>query len=60
MTGGGPFFATEVLSVRMYNQTFHYTRVGYGSAIAVVLFVITFTVSALQNWLRGRRGRVEF
>lgn len=60
MTGGGPFFATEVLSVRMYNQTFHYTRVGYGSAIAVVLFVITFAVSALQNWLRGRRGRVEF
>jgi raffinose/stachyose/melibiose transport system permease protein len=60
MTGGGPFFATEVLSVRMYTQTFAYKRVGYGSALAVVLFVITFAVSATQSWLRGRAGRVEF
>jgi raffinose/stachyose/melibiose transport system permease protein len=60
MTGGGPFFATEVLSVRMYNQTFDYNRVGYGSAIAVVLFIITFSASALQSWLRGRDGRVEY
>jgi raffinose/stachyose/melibiose transport system permease protein len=60
MTGGGPFFATEVLSVRMYNQTFDYNRVGYGSAIAVVLFIITFSASAAQSWLRSRGDRVEY
>lgn len=60
MTGGGPFFATEVLSVRMYNQTFDYNRVGYGSSIAVVLFIITFSVSILQSWLRNRGGRIEY
>jgi raffinose/stachyose/melibiose transport system permease protein len=60
MTGGGPFFATEVLSVRMYNQTFDYNRVGYGSAIAVVLFIVTFSASVAQSWFRGRGGRVEY
>jgi ABC-type sugar transport system permease subunit len=60
MTGGGPFFATEVLSVRMYYQSFKFSRMGYGSAIAVVLFLITFTVSALQSWLRSRGERVEY
>jgi len=60
MTGGGPFFATEVLSVRMYFQSFKYSRMGYGSATAVVLFLITFTVSAVQSWLRSRGERVEY
>lgn len=60
MTGGGPFFATEVLSVRMYYQSFKYSRMGYGSAIAVVLFLFTFAVSAVQSWLRTRGERVEY
>jgi ABC-type sugar transport system permease subunit len=60
MTGGGPFFATEVLSVRMYFQTFKFSRVGYGSSIAVVLFAITFGVSAVQFWLRTKGQEVEY
>jgi ABC-type sugar transport system permease subunit len=60
MTGGGPFFATEVLTVRMYYQAFKFSRMGYGSAIAVVLFLITFAVSALQFWLRTRGEQVEY
>lgn len=60
MTGGGPFFATEVLSVRMYYQSFKFGRVGYGSAVAVVLFLLTFAVSALQSRLRSRGARVEY
>jgi ABC-type sugar transport system permease subunit len=60
MTGGGPFFATEVLSVRMYFQTFKFNRMGYGSSIAVILFVITFAVSAVQFWLRTRGEKVEY
>jgi raffinose/stachyose/melibiose transport system permease protein len=60
MTGGGPFFATEVLSVRMYYQTFKFNRMGYGSAIAVILFLITFVVSAIQFWLRTKGEKVEY
>ena len=60
MTGGGPFFATEVLSVRMYYQTFKFNHVGYGSSIAVVLFLITFAVSGMQFWLRTRGEKVEY
>jgi ABC-type sugar transport system permease subunit len=60
MTGGGPFFATEVLSVRMYYQSFKYGRMGYGSATAVILFLFTFAVSAAQSWLRSRSQRVEY
>jgi len=60
MTGGGPFFATEVLSVRMYFQAFKHSRMGYGSAYAAVLFLITFAVSGFQFWLRGRGGEIEY
>ena len=60
MTGGGPFHATEVLALRMYDQAFDFSRMGYGSAIAVVLFIITFVASVLQSWLPARRGRVEY
>ncbi len=60
MTKGGPFFATEVLATRMYTQSFKFGKVGYGSAIAVVLFIITFAFSALQFWYRTRHEKVEY
>ncbi|MEW5814881.1 MAG: sugar ABC transporter permease [Spirochaetota bacterium] len=59
MTGGGPFFATEVLAVRMYYQAFRFSRMGYGSAIAVFIFLLTFAISALQFRLRTRGERIE-
>jgi ABC-type sugar transport system permease subunit len=34
--------------------------VGYGSSIAVVLFLITFAVSGMQFWLRTRGEKVEY
>jgi len=60
MTKGGPFFATEVLATRMYTQSFKYGKIGYGSAIAVVLFLITFAFSAAQFLIRSKRERVEY
>jgi multiple sugar transport system permease protein len=48
MTGGGPAGQTEVLLTYMYRQAFEYLDFGYGSAIAVILTVIVFILSAIQ------------
>ena len=48
LTRGGPSTATEVLPMYLYNNAFAYTRMGYASAIAVVLFVTMAALSRLQ------------
>ena len=48
MTRGGPNHATEVLSTWAYFQAFTANNVGYGSAILVVLLVITFALAYIQ------------
>lgn len=40
MTGGGPGNATESLNLYAYNQTFKFWRIGYGSALSVIMLVI--------------------
>jgi len=41
LTRGGPFYSSSVMANYMYIQAFHNYRMGYGSAIAVVQFIIT-------------------
>jgi raffinose/stachyose/melibiose transport system permease protein len=48
MTNGGPNHASEVLSTWAYFQAFTANKVGYGSAILVVLLLITFVLSYIQ------------
>jgi ABC-type sugar transport system permease subunit len=48
MTHGGPNHASEVLTTWMYFQGFSYNKLGYGSAIAVVLLVVTFVLTLIQ------------
>ena len=47
LTNGGPGGATESLSMYMYDVSFTYNKVGYGSVIAVVIFLICVIGSAL-------------
>lgn len=54
MTGGGPNFATEVLSTYIYDKGFAEARYGYASALSVALALIALTVSATFIWLRER------
>jgi len=48
MTGGGPYNTTQVLGTYMYRAAFKFDEMGFGSAVAVVIFVITFLISILQ------------
>jgi ABC-type sugar transport system permease subunit len=59
MTQGGPGEATNVLAVYLYRTAFRFTEFGYGSAIAVIMFLIIFLMSNI--YLRiFRTDRVEY
>jgi multiple sugar transport system permease protein len=53
MTRGGPGFASETINVYNFLIGLFYFRVGYGSAIAVVIFALVLIASLLL--LRARR-----
>jgi len=48
MTRGGPGYATEVISLNIYNEAFLNDRYGYGIAKAVVLAIIIMIVTYIQ------------
>jgi multiple sugar transport system permease protein len=45
---GGPEGAVNVLPLYLYENAFVFTRMGYASAIAVVLFAILVVLSVVQ------------
>ena len=53
-TGGGPGTATELLNLYIYRMSFAELSIGYGSALAVVLHVLTLATSAVLFALRKR------
>jgi multiple sugar transport system permease protein len=57
MTNGGPADSTQVLLTYMYKQAFTYLNFGYGAAIAVLLTIGVFVLSAVQ--LRAFRTDAE-
>lgn len=59
MTAGGPSNSSQVLGTWLYHNAFLADNMGYASAIATVIFVITFAISAAQIQITRRR-RVEW
>ena len=57
MTNGGPGYASEVISTYLYRTAFRADMMGSASAMAVVLFVITFALSIFQMKI-SRSGEV--
>ncbi len=49
MTSGGPGFATETFTYQIYSVAFAEGRQGYGTALAIVLFLVTLVFAGLQN-----------
>ncbi|WBQ03909.1 carbohydrate ABC transporter permease [Kribbella sp. CA-293567] len=54
MTGGGPNEASELTVLYMYRQGFEYFQMGYGAAIAWVLFALTLLLTLAQLKLQKR------
>jgi multiple sugar transport system permease protein len=54
ITQGGPGSASETVNLYLYSVAFTYYDLGYGSAIAVMLFLLIVALAALLLYLRQR------
>ncbi len=54
MTRGGPGNATETLAMRIHKTTIEYLDVGYGSTLAVCMFLLSLGVTAIYLRRIGR------
>jgi multiple sugar transport system permease protein len=59
ITQGGPGSASETINLYLYSVAFTYYDLGYGSAIAVILFVLIVALAALLLYLRQRASWTE-
>jgi len=54
ITQGGPGSASETINLYLYSVAFIYYDLGYGSAIAVVFFILIIMLAAVLLYLRQR------
>lgn len=53
MTGGGPGTATEPIALYTFNSLLQNLRFGYGSALSVIIFLVTFGLAVLYIRVLG-------
>lgn len=58
LTGGGPAHSTELMATYMYNKTFSVYKYGYGSAVSLVIFVISFSFILVSRLLMNQKKDV--
>lgn len=56
MTQGGPVESTVSVLYFMYEQGFKWWNLGFASAVAFILFLIMFTLTAIQYRIARKRG----
>jgi multiple sugar transport system permease protein len=59
LTNGGPGDSSTTLVLQLYNEAFRYLRLGYGSAIAVLLALLILAVTGLTFLLQRRLVHYE-
>ena len=59
LTGGGPANASTTIVSQIVNASFQEYRMGYASAMAVFLLVVTLFVTILQYGLSGRNSSAD-
>ena len=59
LTEGGPAHATTPLTLYIFQNAFRFFKMGYGAALAAVLFVIILIVTVVQ-WHLARRWVIGF
>jgi multiple sugar transport system permease protein len=55
LTGGGPYNATETISVYAYNQGFASFNLGFASAVSYLMILAMAVILAVEYQLLGRR-----
>ncbi|MBI2942509.1 MAG: sugar ABC transporter permease [Chloroflexi bacterium] len=58
LTKGGPAHQSELVSLHIFNQGFLFSKLGYGSAVAVVLLIATIILTVIQLRLYDRYGKI--
>lgn len=56
LTGGGPFYTSEVLTTHMYREAFMNQRFGLGSAVAVAILVLCLGLTVVTNKLMADKS----
>ncbi|WP_432836937.1 carbohydrate ABC transporter permease [Dactylosporangium sp. CA-092794] len=59
-TRGGPMNSTQTVVYYVYELAFQTRRLGYGAAVAYVLFAVTLALTALVIWRSRRSGEEAF
>lgn len=54
LTQGGPYYSTLTMVYYTYQQAFDYFRMGYASALAWILFIVTMVFSFIQMVLQKK------
>jgi multiple sugar transport system permease protein len=54
MTGGGPLNSTLFYMLHLYENAFSFFRMGYASALALLLFVVILLFTLVLNWSSER------
>ncbi|MCW2308934.1 carbohydrate ABC transporter permease [Rhodobium gokarnense] len=57
LTRGGPADATVLMNFLAYRVTFNFLDIGYGAAIANIIFALTFLLAITYVWLMQPRKR---
>jgi len=57
LTGGGPSFRTELLSIYIYRTAFRYFKLGYGASIATIALLINFALAMFYLSLSRRKRK---